>query len=198
MIHRIRSGRSLAGAALLVALGTPFAAAQVKEDWRQPTFANRLALDSENNIFVDGFGPGSNFIADKHSPDGTLQWSTTFGAPTISEHVNWLAVDSQGAVILTGFPEQEGAEEIDRALAVRGVIGVHLLEGTEIGQQQTAERAAREARGEADQSFAAVLFVEGIDEEPVRRATEAAAARLGAKSAAVYRIQHVLTSEEVA
>lgn len=90
------------GAALLVATLTPRAGAQVKEDWRQPTFANRLALDSRNNVFVDGFAPGSDFVADKYGPDGALLWSTAFGHPTINEHVNWLAVDSKGDVILTG------------------------------------------------------------------------------------------------
>ena len=94
--------RGVATAALLAAPLLPCASAQVKEDWRQPTFANRLALDADNNIYVDGFGPGVNFIAEKYSPDGTKLWSTTFGHPTINEVVRWLAVDSQGAVILTG------------------------------------------------------------------------------------------------
>lgn len=72
------------------------------EDWRQPSFSNRVVLDSQDNIYVDGFGPGVNFIADKHSPDGTKLWSTTFGHPTINESVNWLAVDSNNDLILTG------------------------------------------------------------------------------------------------
>ena len=88
--------------ALLAAPLASSAAAQVKEDWRQPTFANRLVLDSQDNICVDGFGPGGNFIAEKYAPDGTLLWSTTFGHPTINESVNWVAVDSEDAVILTG------------------------------------------------------------------------------------------------
>ncbi|MHC4375760.1 MAG: hypothetical protein ACYS26_04080, partial [Planctomycetota bacterium] len=91
----------LALALLATTLVSP-AKAQVKEDWRVPTFANRLVLDSQDNICVDGFGPGVNFIADKYAPDGALLWSTTFGHPTINESVNWVAVDSQDAVILTG------------------------------------------------------------------------------------------------
>ncbi len=92
----------LLGGALLAVPLAPGAAAQVKEDWRRPTFARRLALDSRNNVLADGFNPGSDFVADKFGADGTPLWSTAFGHPTINEHVNWLAVDSKDAVILTG------------------------------------------------------------------------------------------------
>lgn len=98
----MRLSRYFASFALLATpLASP-AGAQVKEDWRQPTFANRLVLDSQDNVCVDGFGPGVNFIAEKYGPDGTLLWSTPFGHPTINETVNWVAVDSEDAVILTG------------------------------------------------------------------------------------------------
>ena len=103
MNPRARFGRNLvAGALTLGAFVAPFAGAQVKEEWRVPTYANRLVLDPDNNICVDGTGPDADFIAEKYNPEGDLLWSTTFGHPTINEHVNWLAADSQGAMILTG------------------------------------------------------------------------------------------------
>lgn len=103
-----------------------------------------------------------------------------------------------GVVILDALHEQSGAAEIENALLRRGIVGAYLLEATAIGQAPTSERAEREAKGAADQVFPGALLLEGTDEAPVRAATDAVAARLATRTAGVYRIQHVLTSDGAA
>ncbi len=91
----------------------------------------------------------------------------------------------------------------DELATMRGVIGVHLLEGDQnLGQQPTTEKKFRESRGEPDRTVSAAVLVDTMD----RSAAEDAVARILALpfvdantvTATVYAIQHVIVAEDAA
>ena len=77
-------------------------AQSVVEQWRVPQFSTRFQFDFQNNICVDTGGPLLDFYAKKYDPRGNLIWEESFGSPLAVDHSNWLAVDAQGNIVLTG------------------------------------------------------------------------------------------------
>jgi hypothetical protein len=89
------------------------------------------------------------------------------------------------------------------AMAMPGVIGVHVLRGErELGQQPTAEKKFRESRGQPDRTVSLALLIDGLDPETTAAAMERVLALAegridGGRVATVYRTQHVITREDV-
>lgn len=90
---------------------------------------------------------------------------------------------------------------MDNVAALRGVLGVHLLEGDDrLGQQPTAEKTFRESRGEPDRTVASAILIDAMDRGAAEAALERTLARLDAPDATanIYLMQHVLVADDAA
>jgi hypothetical protein len=100
--------RVTAGLAALAALaaGAAGAAAQAQVDWVVGTRGVMVAVDAADNVFTADFDQnlGTEIVVTKRDVDGNLLWVSEIDQTDNSkwERAQWVAVDSQGAVLVCG------------------------------------------------------------------------------------------------
>jgi hypothetical protein len=93
------------GLATTIAL-SGLASAQVTTDWLVDTRGVSIAVDREDNVFTLDYEQqlGAEMVVTKRAPDGSLLWTASFDQTDFTkwERAQWIATDSQGAVIVCG------------------------------------------------------------------------------------------------
>lgn len=105
-LERLAGLARLAASAAGVLVLTCFAEARVQVDWVAPTRGVSVGVDAADNCFTADFTQalGSEITVTKRDVDGNLLWVASIDQTdnTKWESATWVAVDSQGAVLVSG------------------------------------------------------------------------------------------------
>ena len=89
-----------------VALLDSHTLAQVSVAWSAPTRGESIAVDAEDNVFTVDYEvqPGAEIVVTKRDVDGLFVWAASIDQTDTTkwERAQWVAVDSQGDVIVCG------------------------------------------------------------------------------------------------
>jgi uncharacterized delta-60 repeat protein len=81
--------------------------------WGLNHIPTAMALDSEGNVYVTGYGPlifqGYHFKTVKYSPDGEQLWSAVYNPGDYTAYARDIAVDNEGNVYITGDWENDNS-----------------------------------------------------------------------------------------
>ncbi len=76
-------------------------------DVRDEDVGTGLAIDSSNNVYLSGYHRASSssndIIIAKYNPQGTLQWSKTWGVSNQNEEAHDIQLDSSGNIYISGY-----------------------------------------------------------------------------------------------
>ena len=80
---------------------------------RDDDIGTGLVVDSSNNVYLCGYhsatSTSNDIIIAKYNPQGTLQWSKTWGVSNRNEEAHDIELDSSGNIYITGYTSDESS-----------------------------------------------------------------------------------------